>query len=268
MNTIPESEGRQSFGANVQGYDESRPEYPAWMFDLLTREGVIFPSASTLEIGPGNGLATRALIEKGISRLTMLEPDRRFAPLLEDLRVEAGTESKVLYQPLEDNELPKSSFDLILIATTFHWLDPETRAKTLANLAKPGGCVALIWNVFQDLNLDDAFHESTKDMLAGLSNSPSGAPDSLPFALDRQAREAEFLSTGCFETRLFAESHWKYVLNPEGVRSLYEGFSSISRLPESERVILLDKLERVAQSDFSGSVVRNMTSPLYVFHRT
>lgn len=35
MNSIPEKEGRIAFGANVHGYDESRPEYPAWMFDVL-----------------------------------------------------------------------------------------------------------------------------------------------------------------------------------------------------------------------------------------
>jgi len=268
MSKIPEREGRQAFGANVQGYDESRPEYPEWIFDLLTQEGVIFPSASTLEIGPGNGLATRVLVEKGISRLTMLEPDRRFAPFLEDLRTKAGAESKVLFETLEAVELPEASFDLALVATTFHWLDPETRVKKLAKLTKQGGCVVLIWNVFQDLNLHDAFHEATKDILAELSNSPSGAPDSLPFALDRQAREAEFLSTGNFETRLYAESHWKFMLDPKGVRSLYESFSQIARLQDSEREALLDQLEAIAKSDFGGSVVRNMSSPLYVFQRT
>jgi hypothetical protein len=71
----------------------------------------------------------------------------------------AGTESRVVYEVLEDDDLPDASFDLILTATAFHWLDPKSRAKGLASLTKPGGCVALIWNVLQDLNLDDAFHE-------------------------------------------------------------------------------------------------------------
>ncbi len=267
MDTISETEGRQAFGKNTQAYDESRPPYPSWMFDLLVGEGVLYRSASVLEIGPGNGLATRALIERDVSRLTMLEPDRRFAPLLESLRNDAGCESKVVYDALEETELPDASFDVVLIATSFHWLDPQTRVNTVVRLTKPGGHVVLIWNVFQDMNLEDPFHEATKDLLAELSNSPSGSPNNLPFALDRAARETEFLSTGCFDTRLYAESHWKFLLDPEGVRSLYEGFSQIARLPDAERETLLDRLEEIAKTEFAGNVVRNMTSPLYVFQR-
>lgn len=237
------------------------------MFDLLFGEDTFVPGAAVLEIGPGNGLATRELIERGVSRLTMLEPDRRFAPLLESLRSDAGAESTVIYHALEEPRLPNASFDVVLIATAFHWLDPKTRAQTLANLTKPGGHVVLIWNLFQDINLEDPFHEATKDLLAKLSRSPSGKPDSLPFALDRAAREAAFHSTDCFETRLYSECHWKYQLNPKGVRSLYEGFSQIARLPDAEKQPLLDRLEAIALSEFEGTVVRNMTTPLYVFQR-
>ena len=194
------------------------------MFDLLVRENVLYRDAATLEVDPGNGLATRRLIEIVVSPLTMIEPDKRFAPFLDALTDEAGDGSQVIYKALEDVELPRSSFNLVVIDTTFHWPNPQTRAKTLANLTKPGGFVILTWNVFQDLNLPDAFHEATKDMLADLSDSPSGKPDSLPFALDRKAREKEFLSTKCFELSVYAESHWKLSLNPTGVHPCMKGF--------------------------------------------
>lgn len=267
MNSIPETEGRRAFGANVQAYDTSRPEYPAWVFELLVSERVLYSDAVTLEIGPGNGLATRKLMELGVTSLTLVEPDERFAPFLNALSERAGKESRVVYQPFEDTELPYASFDLIVLATAFHWLDPKTRAKKLANLTRSGGFVVLLWNVFQDLNLEDAFHEATKDILAPLSHSPSGKPDSLPFALDRVSRDAEFKATNCFETTLYAESHWKLILDPTNVRSLYEGFSGISRLPDDDRTALLDRLESIAQVEFGGVVERNMTSPLYVFQR-
>lgn len=267
MTTIPETEGRAAFGSNALGYDKSRPEYPTWMFDILLREKALHRDATTLEVGPGNGLATRRLIEFGASPITLVEPDTRFAGLLSDLSDYADKGCEIIYKPFEEAELPKSSFDLIVIATAFHWLDPQTRVKRLAELTKRGGFVVLIWNVFQDLNLPDPFHEATKSILAGLSNSPSGKPDGLPFALDRTAREAEFLSTKCFAVSAFAESHWKLSLTPSGVRSLYEGFSNISRLPETEREALLDRVESVAKSEFSGIVERNMTSPLYIFRR-
>ena len=235
------------------------------MFDLLVRENALYRDAATLEVGPGNGLVTRRLIEIVVSPLTMIEPDKRFAPFLDALTDEAGDGSQVIYKALEDVELPRSSFNLVVIATTFHWLNPQTRAKTLANLTKPGGFVILMWNVFQDLNLPDAFHEATKDMLADLSDSPSGKPDSLPFALDRKAREKEFLSTKCFELSVYAESHWKLSLNPTGVHPCMKGFQIFHDYQTRKQ--RLDRIELVAKSEFGGIVERNMTSPLYVFRR-
>lgn len=220
METIPENEGRSAFGSNALGYDESRPEYPAWMFDLLLREKALYEGVKTLEIGPGSGLATRRLIELGASPITLIEPDTRFAPQLAKLSDNAEGQCEPIYEAFEDAELPESSFDLIVIATAFHWLDPQTRVKRLAELVRPGGFVVLMWNVFQDLNLPDPFHEATRSMLSELADSPSGKPDGLPFALDKNARETEFLSSNCFEASIFAEGHWKLSLNPTATRLL------------------------------------------------
>ena len=267
MAKISETDGRSAFGANAQAFAESRPAYPAWMFDVLCQEGILYPSALMLEVGSGSGLATRALVERGISKLTMVEPDERFADYLRPLREQAGDDAQIVFAAFEDAELSKAPFDAILVATAFHWLEPQTRAHTLAHLTKPGGSVVLIWNVFQDMNLEDPFHEATKDLLAELSDSPSGKHGMVPFALDRAARETEFLSTGCFETQLYLESHWQVALIPEEIRSLYEGFSQIARLPEAERETLLDRIEAIAKTEFAGKVTRNITSPLYAFRR-
>ena len=248
-------------------YHESRPPYPEWMFNLLVQQKALYPGTRTLEIGPGNGLATRKLVAFGASPVTLVEPDNRFAQLLESISDHDGEPCRIIHKPFEETQLPASSFDLVIVATSFHWLDPLTRVEKLAKLTRSGGAVALLWNVFQDLNLPDPFHEATKEMLAELSNSPSGKPDGMPFALDRRARESEFTANNDFELRMYAESYWKLVLKPRDVHSLYEGFSNISRLPLAERTDLLNRLESVAKSKFSGRVERNMTSPLYIFSR-
>jgi len=267
MKTIPESEGRSAFGINAVGYDNSRPEYPEWFFDTLVQQQVLYPGAVTLEIGPGNGLATRKIVELGASPVTLVEPDNRFAPLLRSITDHDGEPCQIIHQPFEEAELPASSFDLVVVATAFHWLDPITRVEKLAWLTKTGGAVVLLWNVFQDINLADPFHEATKSMFEQLPKSPSENSAGLPFALDRCTREAEFISTGDFELLLHAEGHWKLKLDPRGVRSLYEGYSNISRLPITEREDLLNRIEVVAKSEFAGQIERNMTSPLYVFRR-
>jgi hypothetical protein len=49
------------------------------------------------------------------------------------------------------------------------------------------------------LGADDPFHDATKTLLAPLSTSPSGVPDSLPHGLDCSAREADAHADDEFE---------------------------------------------------------------------
>ncbi len=157
---------------------------------------------------------------------------------------------------------------LVVIATAFHWLNPNTRVEKLSQVTKSNGYVALLWNVFGDSSRADPFHEATVELLGSLEASPSTEPDKVPFALDKEAREREFLQGGSFELALYAESRWQLELSPEKVKMLYEGFSSIARLPEARRSQVLAELARITETEFSGMVTRNMTSPLYLFRRT
>jgi SAM-dependent methyltransferase len=267
MKRIHEHEGRSLFGLNPDGYDQVRPAYPESLFSLLVDQGALFPNASTLEIGPGNGLATRRLIAHGVNPLTVVEPDKAFEGLLSSLAKQADCDFHFVQAAFEDTLLQAETYDLMVAATVYHWLNPLTRVNIMASLLKPLGHVALMWNVFQNLHQPDPFHEATKSFLAHLAASPSGAPDTIPFALDRRAREAEFLQTGKFEVRAYLEVQWTLQLNTAQVGLLYEGFSSIARLSEVMRNEILNRLMDVADTKFDGIVKRNMTSPLYLFQR-
>ena len=267
MTSIPAEEGRRLFGGNVDAYDQARPEYPQPLFDLMSQRRAIYPGARTLEIGPGNGLATKPLARRGAHPLTLVEPGRRFASRLAALRDFEGHACGILNTPLEGAGLAGSTFDLVVAATSFHWLHPDTRVSLLADITAPGATVALLWNVFQIPGLTDPFHDATHELLAHLASGPSGEPGSLPFALDRRAREAEFRRSGAFESSLYAERRWRLRLDPDGVRSLYESFSNIARLSDAQRCDVLDQLQAIAATRFGGRVERNVTSPLYLFQR-
>jgi SAM-dependent methyltransferase len=269
---IDQTEGRVLFGLDPTSYDAARPDYPAALFDALATQGALYPGAATLEIGAGSGIASRRLLAAGASPLTLLEPDTRFAAQLDALAAAGsaaapGSALRIRHETFEAADLDPAGFDLAVVATAFHWLDPACRVARLAELVRPGGHVALLWNVFHDPGLADPFHEATRSLLAGLAVSPSGAPDELPFALDRTAREREFLGDGRFVLRLYVESHWTLPLSAGQVRELYGGFSSVARLPAERREALLAELSRIAREQFGGTIQRNMTSPLYLFRR-
>ena len=267
MPIIPENEGRQAFGNNPLGYDAVRPAYPEAVFSVLLAQGALFPGATTLEIGAGNGLATRRLLALGATPLTVIEPDRRFAELLQALPKPSSCDYTILHTAFEEVQLGQETFDLVVSATAFHWLDPTTRVEKLWQVVKKQGYVALFWNTFQDLTKADPFHEATQPLLSSLSASPSNRPNEIPFALDRQAREAEFLQGKRFELAVYLELHWTLTLNAHQVSLLYENFSQIARLAPSERAAILAALVNIAEADFNGIVKRNMTTPLYLFRK-
>jgi SAM-dependent methyltransferase len=264
---IDRSEGRRLFGLNPEGYDHARPEYPAAIYRFLVDQRALVPNTATLEIGAGSGLATRRLIELGAKPITVIEPDIRFSPSLRALGEATGTDIRWIQTAFEDAELPPHAFDLVAAATSFHWLDPAVALDKIADALKPGGFAALWWNVFQDLDREDPFHDATRSLLANLAASPAGAPDTMPFALDRRAREADFARTDKFEAVANAETRWTLMLDAEQVGRLYEGFSHIQRLPEAERVQLLRSLIEIVRNQFGGRVERNMTSVIYVARR-
>jgi len=132
---------------------------------------------------------------------------------------------------------------------------------------RPGGHVALWWNVLQDLDKEDRFHDATAHLLHALAVGPTGAPDSIPFALDRRAREADFERSGAFEAVRYYETRWTHTLDARGTGHLYEGFSAIQRLDTARRQALLRALIDIAERQFGGTVERNVTSVLYLARR-
>ena len=258
---IQSHEGRSLFGMHPLAYDRVRPAYPDWIFAALTAEGALAPNVATLDVGAGTGNASEQALQRGAGPLVLLEPDQRMHPFLRDRFARSGV--SFASTTFEDFTAPAGSFDLILSGTAFHWVRQDVGWHKLRELLAPGGTVALFWNVFQVLGAPDPFHEATRELLAPLAASPSGAPDALPYALDHRAREGQARAAG-FSRMTYLQGTWTYTLDSAGVVALYGGFSGVARLPEAARGRLLAQLREIAESRFSGQVVRNVTSCLYV----
>jgi SAM-dependent methyltransferase len=264
---IQEHEGRALFGADPAGYAAIRPPYPEAIYALMRELGALRPGVATLEIGAGSGLATRRLLELGADPLTALEPDVRFAPLLHVIAGAYPASFQLLHASFEEAELPERAYDLVAAATSFHWVRPELRVVKAARVLRPGGHLAIWWNVFGDPAREDPFHEATTHILGSLARSPSDEVLELPFALDVAARRAEILASGAFEEPHHAALPWSLRLTSAQVGALYGTFSHINRLPAERRATILSQLMEIAEREFGGLVVRNMVSTIYVARR-
>jgi SAM-dependent methyltransferase len=134
---------RASFNEVASLYEHARPDYPPELFtDLATLTGV-GPGSRVLEIGCGTGQATRPLAELGCD-VTCVElgPDLAAAATS---NLASFANVRIVVAAFEDWPPPSGpGFDLVLAATSFHWLDPATRLGKIAEALRPGGFLATI----------------------------------------------------------------------------------------------------------------------------
>jgi SAM-dependent methyltransferase len=116
-------------------YDRIRPRYPQALITAL----VAGAGVCALDVGAGTGIATAQLEQAGAEVLAV-EPDPRMAQVAtaKGLRVEQVT--------FEDFQPAGRSFDLVVFAQSFHWVDPVPALEKVATILRPGGRLALLAN--------------------------------------------------------------------------------------------------------------------------
>ncbi len=130
---------RQTFGEDAELYDRVRPTYPPVLYDDIA-ELLGNPSdVRVLEIGSGTGLATAPMVERGWS-VTAVE----LSPDMAGVARAKLPEVEVIVADFDRWELPAASYDLVISATAFHWLDPATRVARCADVLRPSGLLAVV----------------------------------------------------------------------------------------------------------------------------
>ncbi|GAA2129421.1 class I SAM-dependent methyltransferase [Kitasatospora kazusensis] len=133
----------QSFGAVAAEYDAARPSYPDRLFDEIERlAGRPLKGADVLDVGAGTGIATRLLAGRG-ARVTAVEPSPGMAAQLH--AVSPGI--PLVKGSGDDLPFHDATADLITYAQAFHWTDQRRSIPEAMRVLRPGGSLALWWNV-------------------------------------------------------------------------------------------------------------------------
>jgi SAM-dependent methyltransferase len=140
-----------AFGSAADEYDRYRPRYPqSLVADLVTSN-----HAKALDVGAGTGIASVQLVEAG-AQVLAVEPDGRMAEVAarKGISVEKAT--------FEEWQPAGRSFDLVVFAQSFHWLQPRPALEKVRALLRPGGRLALLSNRITPISptrqaLDEAY---------------------------------------------------------------------------------------------------------------
>ena len=127
----------ESFGNEAERYERARPAYPKAMVEAILAAS---PGDHVLDVGSGTGISARPFQQRGCQVLGV-DPDERMAALARASGIE------VEIAKFEEWAPAGRIFDVVIAGQTWHWVDPVLGASKAAEVLRPGGRIALFWNV-------------------------------------------------------------------------------------------------------------------------
>jgi SAM-dependent methyltransferase len=230
----------EGFGADAGRYDRARPTYPA---DLVARIIAASSGRDILDVGCGTGISAR-LFQAAGCRVLGVDPDPRMA----ELAREGGTDTEV--SKFEDWDPAGRTFDAVIAAQAWHWVDPVAGVAKAAAVLRPGGRLAVFWNAFDPpKDLREAFAEVFRRVIPG---SPSAGFWDRP-AVDAYragcARVADVIrQAGAFGEPEEWLSSWQRPYTRDEWLDLVPTTGGFTRHPEAIQAELLDGLAAAADA--------------------
>jgi len=224
----------EGFGAEAGRYDRTRPTYPA---DLVDRIIAASPGRDVVDVGCGTGISAR-LFQAAGCRVLGVDPDPRMA----ELARQGGTETEVA--TFEGWDPAGRTFDAVIAAQAWHWVDPAAGTAKAAAVLRSGGRLAVFWNAFDPPeDLREAFAGVFRRVLPG---SPSGGFWERP-AIDAYRAGSARVASVIQQAGAFGEpeewlSCWERPYTRDEWLDLVPTTGGFTRHPEAVQQELLDGL--------------------------
>lgn len=145
MNAVAADRAR-SFDAWADDYDRYRPGYPDALFDAIAARLALPDRPTVADLGAGTGRASLAMAARGW-RVTAVEPGEAMLDVLTARFAEARLAIATAQASAEATGLAPGSVDLATAGQAFHWFDHARALSEMGRIVRPGGGIALFWNI-------------------------------------------------------------------------------------------------------------------------
>ncbi|PZV11447.1 MAG: SAM-dependent methyltransferase [Pseudanabaena sp.] len=254
------------YSSVADAYNRVRPRYPSEIIDRTIQLAQLPPQAKILEIGCGPAIATVSFARLGYSLLS-LEPNREAVELAKQ-NCAAYPQVEIQNLAFEEWELERDRFDIVLAATSWHWIDPAIAYEKSAAALKAKGSLILLWNT--PPQLDDQTYQLVDEVYQTLAPS-------IPFYARHEGRKthkADFLKfsqiiieSGYFDNLSYDSSIHQVVYSLDDYLSLLSTLSPYIALTEETRFKLFTNLREVLHSNRGDHLNLSFISAFHVAHK-
>lgn len=226
-----------AFDAYADVYDDGRRRLPrALLMPALDRAGLRHGSR-VLEVGAGTGQLTGELLAAGMTTVA-IEPGERMGHLLSarysNLEVLPGT--------FEEQAVTPNSYDGIVGANSWHWVDPARGYPLAASFLVHNGVLLFCWTF--SLARADLQRQLNVEVFSGDYSNQARDPDTVAGYIDdvTAAGRAEITDSGLFDVQWWETVEDSYVLSPDTYVNYLRSFADIAALDTAAQHELADRV--------------------------
>jgi SAM-dependent methyltransferase len=203
-----------------------------------------------LDVGAGTGKATVAFAARGLE-VVALEPTAEMAAVAV-LNTAAFPAVSVEVTTFEEWGGSGTPFDVVLAAQSWHWLRPVVRCRKAREHLRPGGIVALFWNlpVWEDKDLRNELDAVYERHAPGIRRSE--AFPALQTTGEMSAMTGELSTCGLFGPTTRRSYPWAVHYTVEQFLDLLSTHSDHRMLAEHDRWALLESVAGVLERRGGG----------------
>ncbi len=252
---MPLHDAARGFERAADAYERGRPEYPSSAVGRVVSALGLGPGKRLLDVGAGTGKLSRLVAASGATVLAADPADAMIRRL-------AGAPGVVPLRAVAE-ALPfrEATFDGAAAASAFHWFDGPPALRELHRVLRPGGRLALLWNV-----RDDA--EPWVARLSEIVNRKEGVT---PRYRKGEWRAAFDAAPGLFAALDEAHVHHVHTLSPAAALDRVASISFVAAMPEAERADVLAEVRALlaAHPDTAGraAVALPYRTDVHVYER-
>lgn len=243
-------------------YHVARPRYPEQLVDDLIKGANLSTGSRILEIGVGTGKLTESLAKRGL-KITGIELGNNLAAIARN-NFSNFRRVEIIVGDFDNYAFTPDSFDAVIAATSFHWLDPATRANRIAEILKVDGVAAIVDTRHVDAGIDGFPIASQKCYREWNSNTPANYRLPSPEDVVREGfrRKAEFMEKF---SQLMDKPYFQIVeYSSEMYLQLLTTYSDVIAMDEPDRNGLLKCMGDLIDKEFDGKITKNYLWQLFL----
>jgi SAM-dependent methyltransferase len=219
-----------SFGSIADSYDRYRPGPPAAAVEWVLPPG----AADVLDLGAGTGKLTRILLPRVTTKVVAAEPDGRMRAVL----ARRSPDALVVGARAEALPFGDASFDAVVVASAWHWMDPALTVPEVARVLRPGGRLGVLWG-------GPARNIDWVGDLLGRRREPDRQNDGAE-RQGRPRRRVELPAGAPFTHPESTVIQWSTPMSPDELVGLAGTFSAVITQDPDRRAALLARVKRLA----------------------